>query len=223
MSPILLLSLLAAVEPGASKALEAGTYRLDVNVVVLASVPVLGEQRTVTSTTSIIELDANGMATATACKVVTEGPGFTSRLPPASLRALPTSRFAIVTDGTTIRADMGAGRLAYTGDGPMPQSADDPRVTDPDRDGKPGLRMLLNLGPLGQWTIQIVSRGHTKLEGQMTADGAVGRLTSVISEEQVLSGLPVSLPSRGEPIDPGRSSFVLRRLAKPSDRSFCAW
>jgi hypothetical protein len=215
MSPLLILPLLAALQPG--------TYRLDVNVVVMASVPVLGEQRTVTSTTSIIVVDDVGIATARACKVVTKGPGFQSRLPPSSLRALPTSRFAITTDGQTIRADMGEGQLAYAGDGPMPQSDKDPRVTDPDGDGKPGLRMLLDLGALGKWDLQIVSRGHTKLEGTLTADGAAGRLTSVMSEEQVLSGLPVSLPTRSSPIDPGRSSFVMRRLASPTDTSFCAW
>ena len=45
MSPLLILPLLAALQPG--------SYRLDVNVVVMASVPVLGEQRTVTSTTRV--------------------------------------------------------------------------------------------------------------------------------------------------------------------------
>lgn len=215
------LALALAIVAGAPM-LPPGHYRLDVEVVVVASVPVLGEQRTRTLTTSVLELDDQNVATARACRVETRGPGFSSRMPPTTLRALPMSRFQIVEDGQVIRADMGEGRLGFTGTGPLPQSAKDPRVIDPDGDGKPGLQLLLDLGGLGNWTLQIVSKGQTAFEGVKDKDGAVGRLTVVRSEEQILSGLPISLPARGDAIDPSKSRFTLRRLAA-RDESFCAW
>jgi hypothetical protein len=203
-------------------AIPPGSYRLDVEVVVTANVPVMGEQRTVTKTTSVVEIDDAGVALARACLVETRGPGFSSRMPPSSLRGLPSSRFAFIEDGGVVRADMGAGTIGYRGAGPLPQSAKDQRVIDPDGDGVPGMQLLLDLGALGQWTLQVVSRGHTVVEGTVTPDGAEGRLIRVESEEQVLSGLPVKLPARSGAIDPRLSRFTLKRVSH-GDQSFCAW
>ena len=55
------LALALAIVAGAP-ALPPGHYRLDVEVVVVASVPVLGEQRTRTLTTSVLELDDQNVA-----------------------------------------------------------------------------------------------------------------------------------------------------------------
>lgn len=202
--------------------LSPGSYRLDVEVVVVASVPVLGQQRTTTKTTSVLLLDEANLATARACRVETKGPGFRSRMPPASLRTLPLSRFRIEEDGQVVRADMGEGRIGFQGAGPLPQSAKDPRVADPDGDGEPGVQLLLDLGGLGVWTLQIVSQGRTAFEGRLTPTGAEGRLSFVRSEEKVLSGLPVKLPARADAIDGQTSRFVLVRVAH-GDESFCAW
>jgi hypothetical protein len=192
--------------------LPAGAYRLDVEVAVATSVPVLGDQRTTTHTTSLLVIDDAGMATAVACAIATVGPAFTSRMPPASVRALPTSRFAVVVDGDRVHADMGEGTLGWRGRGPLPTAPDDPRVVDVDGDGLPGLRMELDLGAMGVWPLQIVSRGRTVLDGTRTADGATGRLSRVDSEEHVLSGLPLTLPARGAPVPPGDTRFTLVRV-----------
>ncbi len=203
-------------------AVDPGLYRLDVEVVALASVPVMGAQRTVTKTTSLLEVDEHGIATARACRVETRGPGFSSRMPPTSLRGLPASRFALWQEGSTVRADMGEGAIGYRGAGPVPSSPDDPRVVDPDGDGKPGLQLLLDVGAFGVWTLQVVSRGHTALEGTVTPTGIVGTLTRVESEEQVISGLPVKLPSRTTAIDPRACRFTITPVRR-GDESFCAW
>jgi hypothetical protein len=203
-------------------ALRAGRYRLEVQVVVEASVPVLSAQRTITRTTSVVDIDDAGVAVARACRVETSGPGFTSRMPPVSLRGLPTSRFTIEQRDDELVADMGEGTVGFVGAGPLPTSPTDPRVTDPDGDGVPGVRMNLDLGAMGQWTLQVVSRGRTAFAGRATPSGAAGRLTLVTSEEQVLSGLPVQLPARASTIDPSRSSFSLTRVDR-DDELRCAW
>ncbi|HEY1099437.1 MAG TPA: hypothetical protein VGF99_10930, partial [Myxococcota bacterium] len=199
----------------------AGTWRLDVVVVVGADVPVLGRQTTTTTSISVVDVDGAGNAIARACRVETSGPGFTSFMPPSSLRKLPLTRFAIVVDGKTMRADLGEGQIGYRGAGPIPEKADDPRVFDLDGDGKPGVRMQLDLGALGEWTLQVVNRGHTEIAGVIDAAGnAAGTPTRLESDERVLSGLPVGMPERKEPIDPARSRFKLVRLVD-DDRSFC--
>lgn len=212
--PAILLSLAAAPLP-------AGTWRLDVVVVVGADIPVLGTQTTTTTSISVVDLDATGNAVATACRVDTDGPGFRSFMPKTTLQKLPLTRFTVVVDGNKVGADLGEGRIGYTGAGPIPTKADDPRVIDVDGDGKPGTRMLLDVGAFGEWTLQVISRGHTVLAGTIDDQGNVaGRPTRLSSEERVLSGLPVGMPERKEAIDPRRSSFRLIRLLD-DDRSFC--
>ncbi len=205
----------------AAAPLPAGTWRLDVEVVVMGDVPVLGKKTTTTTSISVVDVDADGNAVATPCRVDTKGPGFASFMPPSSLRRMPQTRFSIAVEGNAVTADLGEGRVGFVGAGAIPSKADDPRVVDPDGDGKPGLRMLLDLGGFGEWTLQVISRGHTVLAGTIDAAGNVsGRPTRLESEERVLSGLPVGLPERTEAIDPRQSSFRLTRLVNV-DRSFC--
>jgi hypothetical protein len=192
-------------------AVPAGTWRLDVTVVVGAKVPVLGETTTTTVTTSLVEIDAAGQAVARTCTVETKGPGFTSRMPPQTIRQLAPARFPVVVDGDRVTFDLGEGRLGWRGAGRIPSEAEDPRVFDLDGDGLPGARLDLDLGAMGKWTLQVVNRGRTALAGTLTAEGTVvGRPTVIESEERVLSGLPVDLPARTETIDPSRSRFVLQ-------------
>jgi hypothetical protein len=201
----------ASVQPPADR-LASGAYRLDVEVAVSTTLPVVGDQRTTTTTTSLLLIDDAGLATAVACAVATAGPAFTSRLPPRSIRALPPSRFPIVVVGDAVRADMGEGTIGWRGGGSLPQRADDPRVVDSDGDGEPGIRMELDLGSLGIWPMQVVTRGHTVLSGTKTANGAVGTLTRMVSEQQVLSGLPVDLPVSNGPVNATGSRFTLSRV-----------
>jgi hypothetical protein len=192
--------------------MAAGVYRLDVEVAVATSLPVVGEQRTTTRTTSLLVVDDAGMATAVACAVATAGAAFTSRLPPTSIQALPPSRFPIVVAGDHVHADMGEGSIGWRGEGTLPQTPDDPRVVDVDHDGAPGIRMDLDLGALGTWPMQVVTRGHTVLDGQKTNDGATGVLARMDSEQQVLSGLPVDVPVSDGPVNATASRFTLTRV-----------
>jgi hypothetical protein len=203
---------LSAATSTAPDRFAAGTYRLDVEVAVATRLPVVGEQRTTTRTTSLLLVDDVGMATAVACAVATAGPAFSSHLPPSSIRALPPSRFPIVVAGDRIRADMGEGAIGWRGQGTLPQTPDDPRVVDGDGDGAPGIRMDLDLGALGIWPMQVVTRGHTVLDGTKTANGAVGVLARMDSEQQVLSGLPVDLPVSEGPVNATASRFTLSRV-----------
>jgi hypothetical protein len=192
-------------------AVPAGTWRLDVTVVVGATVPVLGTTTTTTVTTSLVEVDAAGQAVARTCSVETKGPGFTSKMPRQTISRLPRAQFPIVVEGSKVSFDLGEGRLGWRGTGAIPDDDDDPRVFDLDGDGLPGARLELDLGAMGDWTLQVVNRGRTALAGTLTSSGTVvGQPTLLESEERVLSGLPVQLPARTESLDPSRSRFVFK-------------
>jgi hypothetical protein len=201
-----------ATATAAPDRLAAGVYRLDVEVAVATALPVVGEQRTTTRTTSLVTVADDGTATAVACAVETRGPAFKSRFPPGSVKVLPTSRFAVVVRGDRVVVDMGEGHIGWRGGGPLPTSAADPRVVDDDRDGEPGVRLDLDLGGLGTWPLQVVTRGRTVLEGTRTPDGATGVLARMESEQQILSGLPVDVPLSDGPLHAVASRFVLRRV-----------
>jgi hypothetical protein len=212
---------IAALEPAATKATAAlasperiatGTYRLEVEVAVATPLPIVGVQRTTTRTVSHVTVDDAGVATAVACTIMTQGPAFISRMPPSSVQALPPARFPIVVEGARVRADMGVGTVGWRGGGDLPRSAEDPRLIDVDGDGIPGLRMDLDLGALGVWVMQIVTRGHTILEGALTEQGAAGGLSRMESEQQVLSGLPVDIPPSDGPVRAVDSVFRLSRV-----------
>ena len=216
-SPPGLPTVVPSVMPASTqRALAAGTYRLEVKVVATTHVPFLGAQQSITTTLSHAVVDDSGAVTATACDMTTTAPGFSTRLPPTSIRSMPPARFTFVpTDAGTWQGDMGVGRLGYRGNGALPQDADDPRVRDDDGDGEPGLRVELR-GPLGTHVIQVVAQGHTVLVAQLDDDGATGRL-QIRSQERVLSGLPLS-PSEPSRIDAQRSRFRLSRV----DAANCA-
>jgi hypothetical protein len=192
--------------------LAAGTYRLDVEVAVATALPIVGEQRTTTRTVSLVTIEDDGMATAVACAVDTVGPAFASRFPASSIRVLPPSRFPIVVRGDRVRADMGEGTIGWRGGGALPTDATDPRVVDVDADGAPGIRLDLDLGALGVWPLQVVTRGRTVLDGARTPNGAAGVLTRMESEQQIVSGLPVDVPLSNGPVNAIGSRFTLGRV-----------
>ncbi len=218
-----LVLVLAASPPGLANAIPsttavgvpAGTYRLEVQVVALTDVPLLGPQRSTTTTLSHAVVDDDGLVVATACAMSTEGPGFSTRMPASSIHAMAPARFTFVPAGGHWQGDMGVGQLGYRGQGALPEDANDPRVRDDDGDGEPGLRVELQ-SPLGLQVIQVVASGHTVLVGTLDDDGATGGL-QIRTEERVLSGLPFA-PRQPSHVDAQLSRFLLRRV----DATSCA-
>lgn len=237
-TPVLVTALaLAALEPSptvvaaaasASAALERdavldatvvgvapGTYRLDVEVTAMTDMPLIGPQRSVTRTVSWVVVDDNAAAVAVPCRMTTEGPGFSSRVPASSLQAMPPARFSFAVRDGALVGDMGVGKLGFEGAGPVPEDAKDPRVKDTDGDGVPGMRVDVDLGAFGQHAVQMVGLGRTVLRGKVVDDGAAGNV-AVRSQERVLSGLPMGASPAPSQVDPSRSHFKLQRVAATS-------
>ncbi len=202
-----LLSALATLEPG--------TYALEVEVYATTEMPFIGAQQSVTRTVSHVVVDESAAAVAVPCSMTTVGPGFSSRVPRSSLKALPPARFTFAVDGDTVRGDMGTGRLGFEGPGALPENDKDVRVRDSDGDGRPGMRVEVNLGALGEHTIQMVGVGRTVLTGKSDESGAAGKV-SVRSQERVLSGLPMGATPAPSQIDGAKSRFLLKKVTAQS-------
>ncbi len=117
----------------------------------------------------------------------------------AFVDALPTWRSLTVIDGTgpwRVRVEeyaavVGA-ELADPALDPLPHDPDDPRVTDPDADGHPGI--TIRVEGLVSGEVYIAQRMIRGLEGELTADGRMVGTVTGTNEQQTL----------------GASNFMLR-------------
>lgn len=210
MIAALSLSLLSAIA-----SLEPGTYALEVEVHATTDMPFIGQQQSVTRTVSHVVVNESAKAVAVPCSMTTVGSGFSSRVPRSSLKALPPARFTFAVDGENVTGDMGTGKLGFAGAGALPENEDDARVLDSDGDGRPGMRVEVNLGALGEHTVQMVGVGRTVLLGKADADGARGKV-NVRTQERVLSGLPMGASPPASQIDANKSRFLLKKVTAQS-------
>jgi hypothetical protein len=231
-SPLLAL-LLSASAPGLSATvLEAGRYSLVVEVVGQRSVPFLGDVEMRTRTTTLVDLVHDGdelVATEQVCAITSQGLApfgvlFDGAAAPASMASLgrPTWRIPAKSDGAKsdrVRIDLGARAFGYTG-GALPTRADDPRVTDPDGNGRRGALLHMDVSGVGRLNIDVVGLWATTLDGEVIAPGLARGLVKVRSEERILAGLPIPAQLGPIRIDERRSTFTLTRL--PSDTAGCA-
>ena len=227
-------ALLAAASPGGHR-LPAGRYGLFFDVVSIARPPVLPEVVATTTLSALVEMGqpapgvrAGMAATQTACALVTRAAdgSFTTTATEALVKAIDVVRYDVLLTandgGVRFFADLGDSSLGYDlkrSPERIPQSREDPALTDPDGDGVLGAAMRLAVPSLGSFDLSIASRGHTVLRGKLTATGrAVGRPHVVKSDQRVIAGLPVE-PVGDKVIDERRGRFVMQRLA---DDATCA-
>ena len=75
----------------------------------------------------------------------------------------------------------------------LPQNEDDPRITDPDGDGKPGLTVLLRGIIDGE--AYVVQRGWNKLVGRVVGDGRIQGTMAWAMEQSVVDASSLFLDS----------------------------
>lgn len=201
----------AAVDP----AIEPGRYALTIEIAGVRAVPLLGESEMRTVTTAHVDVTRQGallLATERVCAIVSHSPLFRSRAPAALLAALVPQRFELAVDGADVRAILGSHALGFEGES-MPARDDDPRLRDPDGNGKPGALMHVDVLGIGTLDLDLVAVWSTRLVGRRVAPGVVVGSVEVETQERILSGLP--FPGELGPlrVDARASSFTLARLA----------
>jgi hypothetical protein len=234
MPAILLVALLVSapasepmLAPVVEPVLAPGRYSLVIDVVGQRSVPLLGDVEMRTRTTTLVDLVQDGdelVATEQVCAITSKGLApwgvlFDGAAAPASMAALgrPTWRTSATND--RVRIDLGARSLGYTG-GALPTRADDPRITDPDGNGRGGALLHMDVNGVGRLSIDVVGVWATVLDGEVIAPHLARGRVKVRSEERILAGLPVPAQLGPIRIDERRSTFTLTRL--PTANAACA-
>lgn len=196
----------------------------------VSDAPFLGEVTTETQALGTLRVEQRGrtirLTDERLCALSTSSPTpfVHTRYPKAFLTAMSGgSRMARLETGTAGRVRMIQPRStevrgAKLGgvDEPLPVEPEDPRVIDPDGDGHPGLTVRVE--GLARGELHLVTRGWTRFDAELRADGTLSGPLAWSTEQQVLGVTHWMLKdppaSRPHP-DPDRSWYGLVPLPTP--------
>lgn len=208
----------------------SGSYALELRLASSTRIPLLGSQRSVTTSLMLVDVERTPDGWTQrhrVCDVRVKGSSALRMIvPDAFVRGLPVRRYPAVLDegaqGVRYTADMGLEAIGFdptvTG-GALPRDADDPGVRDSDRDGSPGATVLLEVPAAGRAKLYIAQRSHLVLSGRETAPDRIEGGVQVRFQEQRTLGADPGFFARTPATrpDPGRSGFTLVRA--PGARS----
>lgn len=203
--------------------LPAGRYLLKTKIVAEAIVPVIGRVDSTTRTLAWVDIQHESGRVIGQQKVCQVSLGDEEDLartifPDALIQALPPKKIHFEISPAALfpiklNVDLGEDTMGYrstTPGAPLPHSAEAAELVDIDHDGRPGATLFLDLPGFGRYPLGIVSKGHTRLDGWLSAPGfAKGNATLLKFQQRVLSGLPVEGEVRDVKGVPDRSSFEL--------------
>ncbi|HLL45458.1 MAG TPA: hypothetical protein VK399_02070, partial [Longimicrobiaceae bacterium] len=218
-----------AVEPTRGADAWSGSYAMQLRLASATRLPLLGSQRSVTTSLMLVDVERAGGGWTQrhrVCDVRVNGSaGVRMIVPDAFVRGLPVRRYAAVladgAQGVRYTADMGIEAIGFdpaaTG-GALPSQADDPGVRDSDRDGSPGATVEIRV-PAGRARLYIVQRSHLVLSGRETGPDRIEGGVQVLVQEQRTLGADPGFFARTPRIhaEPARSGFTLVRA--PSVRN----
>jgi hypothetical protein len=219
-------ALLSAAAPGAASQAHPpergweGEHALRMRVLSITSVPLLGAQRSVTTSLVLatVRRGRRGWVQINrVCDVRIEG-GMKMALPPAFAASLAPVEFAVeLPDGqasTTYAGDLGAESIGFdpaVTRGAVPRQADQPGVLDFDGDGQPGATVIGHFPLFGSVRIYFAERIHLVLRGRQTRPERIEGAVEVRELVQHTLGASSRFFRRSLEIrpDPAGSTFVM--------------
>lgn len=186
-------------------------YALELVMVTESQIPVAGKREIVTRSYAHIDFeqkDGVWVQNQKACAVVVEGGRVT--FPETFVGSIPAQSFPVSWVNGRYSVDPGPTFVGV--DKPtdtLPEASDDPRVTDQDGDGKPGVTVYMNLPLFGQLEMYIVQAAHSVMAGTVDDKGVISGPVDVRRLDQHTIGASMkvfakTLPTR---VLPGRSTF----------------
>lgn len=195
----------------------------------VSDVTFVGEVISTTTALLLLEITRQGEGftlreTVCAIDLASTADSVTMRIPPAFQRAVSgrTRPARLERDGAgwryvqPMKIEVSGAQLKNPERDKLPDDEDDPRVTDPDRDGKPGLTVQVR--GLIDGDIYVVQRDRSELTGTLSPDGT--RVAGGIkwrAEQTVLDATSVFLsgdpPESAPHKDAKRSTFKMTRVA----------
>lgn len=184
-----------------------------------AAAPIVGKVTTSTVSTALVDVaerDGRLIGTQRTCGMTTDGGLFTLKASPAFLKALAPVDYEIVVEDGLVRADMGVAAVAVDPRRKsLPKSRDDAAFTDPDKDGRKGVPLDVDVGGMTMH-IDVATLGKAILVGRVTDGGVEGRPRVIFAEERILGGIPELLAGGHRTVVEDKSSFTLAALAPGS-------
>ena len=192
----------------------------------VASVPVVGQQRSVTTSWMLVDI-APGPRGWTqrhqVCdvRVESDAPGMRMVVPPAFVRSLAAREYPIsfrdAAGGSSYTADVGLETIGLDPSrlgAELPRSPRHPSVRDSDGDVAPGATIQMKLRVVGTVQLFIVQRSHLVLHGRRAGANSVRGSVEIRMQEQQTVGAKPSFFARSATIlpDPSRSEFTLVRV-----------
>lgn len=202
-----------------------GRYALEMRVASVAHVPVMGEQRSVTRSLLLVEVERRGgrlVQRQRVCDVAIRTPKVRMTVPDAFIHALAPREYTaeVRGDASQLRysADPGIEYVGYdprlTG-GALPRDRRSPGVVDSDRDGEPGATVVGHFPVFGRVSFFVAQRSHLVLRGrQISADRLEGAVDVLLLEQRTLGS---SNRFFGQTLavrpDPAASGFTMLRTS----------
>jgi hypothetical protein len=224
---VLASCLLFASHPGASESNLSGSYVYLLVTQTVTKLPIIEDYVATTRSIALVDLDHRGQVLAGSgpiCSVSIDGSSSLVRteLPRAFVASLPSThidaRLSPKQMGLTLvqppQALVVGARLAKPASDPLPRDANDVRVFDQDRDGKPGVTVRVRGIMSGD--VFVIQRSSSSLRGHQTPNGFSGQVQFSV-EQHVLGATSPFL--RGNPKgapNPKGSYFWLGKLPKGS-------
>lgn len=196
----------------------SGTWLLDMHAASAAKVPVLGWQKSVTQTRSVVSIDDDGHWFQQPCSLEVHDRSAIAdtRIPESFVASLPPTHAEVALTGDAFTVDLGTARVGHTAD-PLPERGDDPLVFDHEGDGLPGATVQVHLTALGTFHLQVVHVFHGVLTAEPEGDGFRGTVETKRLDQHVI-GADSRLVNRSPELraDDEKSFFTLTRTEATS-------
>ena len=197
-----------------------GLYGLEVVMAGLINVPFLGEIQIMTRSLLAVEIesiDGQYWQSQHVCAVESYDSSRLSqtRIPAQFVSAIPPQRIPIHLNDDQISWDPNPVYMGFDGQSPLPVELTDPRATDTDQDGIPGVTVLLDIPLLGTVELYMVQSSDIAMNGSWGSDGGRGQITvQHMAQETIGSSNMVFNRSNQLNPQPELSTFWLRPLKK---------
>ncbi|MEZ4249887.1 MAG: hypothetical protein R3B99_16775 [Polyangiales bacterium] len=210
------------VAPEAAVSRLVGTWAMESRFATIQSVPILGDQRSVSRAWGLVQIEQVGETlrmTESGCRVQIEGGSTETTISDDVPRSIDpqVAILEFVTEGdsiTWVRPEVGTA-VGFRPGGPtdaLPDAASDARVFDQDGDGQPGVTVTVS--GLASGEVYVVQWQRAWYQGQLTESGPlVGENHAEASTQKTIGAstslLMMNVPSRP---DTDRTDDVVRLI-----------
>jgi hypothetical protein len=198
-----------------------GRYAVVHRMASVARVPVMGSDRSLTTTLLLVDVDRAGerlVHRQRVCDVGIESSMARMTIPDAFVRSLPVRTYTVPAGGRDYTADLGLETVGFdpevTG-GALPRSAREAGVVDSDGDGEPGATVVGHFPVFGRVRLFIAQRTHVVLHGRQSEPGRVEGALEVRLLEQRTLGASNGIFRRTVQVRPdaAKSGFTMVRTS----------